>query len=52
MKMDKITVADLFEKQRRYLVPLFQRGFVWTHVIKIKGARVSSVFPLRLRFES
>jgi uncharacterized protein with ParB-like and HNH nuclease domain len=30
MKTDKITVADLFEKQRRYLVPLFQRGYVWT----------------------
>lgn len=30
MKTDKISLADLFEKQRRYLVPLFQRGYVWT----------------------
>ena len=30
MKTDKITVFDLFEKQRRYLVPVFQRGYVWT----------------------
>lgn len=29
MKTDKATVFDLFEKQRRYLVPLFQRGYVW-----------------------
>ncbi len=29
MKTDKITVFDLFEKQRRYLVPIFQRGYVW-----------------------
>src|ERR1041385_1422969 len=30
MKTEKITVTDLFEKQRRYLIPLFQRGYVWT----------------------
>ena len=30
MKTDKITVFDLFETQRRYLVPIFQRGYVWT----------------------
>jgi len=30
MKTNKITVFDLFEKQRRYLVPIFQRGYVWT----------------------
>jgi hypothetical protein len=30
MKTDKITVADLFAKQRRYVVPIFQRGYVWT----------------------
>jgi len=30
LKTDKITVFDLFEKQRRYLVPIFQRGYVWT----------------------
>ena len=30
MKTDKIVVSDLFEKPRRYLIPLFQRGYVWT----------------------
>lgn len=30
MKTDKITVNDLFDKSRRYLIPLFQRGYVWT----------------------
>jgi hypothetical protein len=30
MKTDKITVTNLFEKQRRYVVPIFQRGYVWT----------------------
>jgi uncharacterized protein with ParB-like and HNH nuclease domain len=30
MKTEKIIVSDLFEKPRRYLVPLFQRGYVWT----------------------
>ena len=30
MKTDKITIFDLFETQRRYLVPIFQRGYVWT----------------------
>jgi uncharacterized protein with ParB-like and HNH nuclease domain len=30
MKTEKIVVSDLFEKPRRYLVPLFQRGYVWT----------------------
>lgn len=30
MKTDRVTVFDLFEKQRRYLVPIFQRGYVWT----------------------
>lgn len=29
MKTDKITPRDLFEKHHRYLVPLFQRGYVW-----------------------
>jgi len=29
MKTDKITIFNLFEKQRRYLVPIFQRGYVW-----------------------
>lgn len=30
MKTEKITVNDVFDKPRRYLVPLFQRGYVWT----------------------
>lgn len=30
MKTDKITVFTLFETQRRYLVPIFQRGYVCT----------------------
>ena len=30
MKTDTITIFGLFEKQRRYLVPIFQRGYVWT----------------------
>lgn len=29
MKPEKITVYQLFEAQRRYLVPLFQRPYVW-----------------------
>jgi uncharacterized protein with ParB-like and HNH nuclease domain len=29
MNIDKPTVADLFDKPRRYLVPLFQRQYVW-----------------------
>jgi hypothetical protein len=30
MKTDKSTVFDLFQTHRRYVVPLFQRGYVWT----------------------
>jgi Protein of unknown function DUF262/Protein of unknown function (DUF1524) len=30
VKTDKITVVDLFDRPRRYLIPLFQRGYVWT----------------------
>ena len=29
MKTDKTTVFDLFQTHRRYVVPLFQRGYVW-----------------------
>ena len=29
MKTDKTTIFDLFQKQLRYLVPPFQRGYVW-----------------------
>lgn len=29
MRTDKTTIYELFEKQRRYIVPLFQRGYVW-----------------------
>lgn len=30
MKTEKIIVSELFEKPRRYLIPLFQRGYVWS----------------------
>ncbi len=30
MNIDKPTVSDLFDKPRRYLVPLFQRQYVWS----------------------
>lgn len=30
MKPDKTTVYDLFDRQRRYAVPLYQRQYVWT----------------------
>jgi uncharacterized protein with ParB-like and HNH nuclease domain len=30
MKADKISVYDLFDRQRRYAVPLYQRAYVWT----------------------
>lgn len=30
MKPDKLSVHELFEKQRRYIVPLYQRSYVWT----------------------
>ena len=30
MKPDKLTVFDLFDKQRQYTVPLFQRSYRWT----------------------
>ena len=30
MKPDKFTVFELFERERRYLVPLYQRPYVWT----------------------
>ena len=29
MKSDPLTLKDIFEKQRCYLVPLFQRAYVW-----------------------
>lgn len=29
MKTDKVTVSNLFNTPRRYLIPLFQRGYVW-----------------------
>jgi uncharacterized protein with ParB-like and HNH nuclease domain len=29
MKPDKLTVHDLFQKERRYVVPLYQRAYVW-----------------------
>ena len=29
MKPDKLTVHDLFQRERRYVVPLYQRSYVW-----------------------
>src|ERR1700730_1462220 len=30
MKPDKLTIHDLFQRERRYVVPLYQRSYVWT----------------------
>jgi hypothetical protein len=30
MKPDKLTIDDLFQRDRRYVVPLYQRAYVWT----------------------
>ena len=30
MKPDTVTVSHLFDTPRRYLIPIFQRGYVWT----------------------
>ena len=30
MKPDKLSIHEIFEKQRRYVVPLYQRSYVWT----------------------
>jgi hypothetical protein len=29
MKPSKLSLVEMFEKQRRYVVPLFQRPYVW-----------------------
>jgi uncharacterized protein with ParB-like and HNH nuclease domain len=29
MKPDKLSIYDLFQKDRRYVVPLYQRAYVW-----------------------
>src|SRR5260370_371672 len=29
MKPDKLSVHDLFQRERRYVVPLYQRSYVW-----------------------
>ena len=29
MKPDKLSIHDLFQKERRYVVPLYQRAYVW-----------------------
>ena len=29
MRPSKLTIADLFERERRYAIPLFQRQYVW-----------------------
>ena len=30
MKPDKLAVHDIFQKERRYVVPLYQRAYVWS----------------------
>lgn len=30
MKPDKLTVREIFERERRYTIPLYQRSYVWT----------------------
>ena len=30
MKPDRLTVHDIFQKERRYVVPLYQRSYVWS----------------------
>jgi hypothetical protein len=30
VKPTPVTPDDLFRSQRRYVIPLFQRGYVWT----------------------
>jgi hypothetical protein len=32
MRPDKLSVHDLFQKERRYVVPLYQRAYVWNEV--------------------
>lgn len=32
MKPDKLTIHDLFQRERRYVVPLYQRAYVWTRL--------------------
>lgn len=29
MKPEKLAVHDLFQRERRYVVPLYQRAYVW-----------------------
>src|SRR5450759_5656732 len=29
MKPDKLTVYEVFQRERRYIVPLYQRSYVW-----------------------
>jgi hypothetical protein len=37
MDTDTATLVDLFGKERRYLVPLFQRGYVWQQTPEWEG---------------
>ena len=30
MQPSKLSISDLFQQREQYLVPLFQRGYVWT----------------------
>ena len=32
MRPDKLSVQDLFQKERRYVVPLYQRAYVWNEL--------------------
>jgi hypothetical protein len=32
MKPDKLSIYDLFQKDRRYVVPLYQRAYVWNEI--------------------
>lgn len=34
MKPDKLTIHDLFQRERRYVVPLYQRAYVWTRQLQ------------------
>ncbi len=36
MQTDKIKVRNLFHEERQYLIPIFQRGYVWTLDKQIK----------------
>jgi hypothetical protein len=43
MRPDKISIYDLFDRQRRYAVPLYQRQYEWTQ----EGQRSAAPFSNR-----